>query len=134
MEPNLTPQDRAALAAFAEKVIAQDGGQVRAIILFGSKARGDAHPESDTDVLVLCDSDDPETKRRFWRLAFDVLLDCGAYLSVRAMSLARWRELAARRPQLYANLVRDGIVVYAHPDAPLPEFTSISDVLAPIAV
>lgn len=134
MEPNLTPQDRAALAAFAEKVIAHDGGYVRAIILFGSKARGDAHPESDTDVLVLCDSDDPETKRRFWHLAFDVLLDYGAYLSVRAMSLARWRGLAGRRPQLYANLVRDGIIVYAHPDTPLPEFASASDAPVRVAV
>jgi predicted nucleotidyltransferase len=32
-----------------------DGGRVRRILLFGSWARGDAHPESDIDLLVVLD-------------------------------------------------------------------------------
>ena len=31
------------------------GGRVRRILLFGSWARGDAHPESDIDLLVVLD-------------------------------------------------------------------------------
>jgi predicted nucleotidyltransferase len=121
----LTPADRAALLAFTERVTAEADDGAYAIVLFGSKARGDATPESDVDVLVLGESDAQEIKRRFWGWAFDLLLEYGVYLSVRAMSVTHWRELAERRPQLYANLVHDGIVLYQRPGIELPEFRTI---------
>ncbi|HNR12800.1 MAG TPA: nucleotidyltransferase domain-containing protein [Thermodesulfobacteriota bacterium] len=46
------------------------------LILFGSRARGDADPESDMDVLVLIEADDMPEARRFisdcaWEAGFD---------------------------------------------------------------
>jgi len=124
IELHLPPQDLAALTALAHHANTRYSDQVRALVLFGSKARGDFSSASDTDVLALCDQDDPNIKRRLWHLAFDLLLECGAYLSVRVMSLAHWQELAARQPQLYTNLVRDGIVIYTRPGTSLTEFAS----------
>ena len=34
-------------------ILRVDGARLRAIILFGSRARGDAHPDSDFDILVV---------------------------------------------------------------------------------
>jgi predicted nucleotidyltransferase len=36
-----------------DHILAADGRAVRRVILFGSRARGDARPDSDYDVLVL---------------------------------------------------------------------------------
>jgi len=38
-------------------------GEPIAVILFGSHARGDAHPKSDLDLLVIEESDQPRHKR-----------------------------------------------------------------------
>lgn len=52
------------------------GGRLRGILLFGSWARGDAHPESDIDLLVVLDHvESPwEEQRRMdeilWRHSF----------------------------------------------------------------
>ncbi len=39
---------------FARRVVANLGEQVESVILYGSVARGDAGPESDIDILVVC--------------------------------------------------------------------------------
>ena len=49
----LTPADARAVAAFVERVRSVLGERVVAIRLFGSKARGDADPESDIDILLV---------------------------------------------------------------------------------
>ena len=35
------------------------------IVLFGSRARGDAHPDSDIDLLIIKDTDHPVTAAQF---------------------------------------------------------------------
>ena len=53
------------------------GGRLRSVLLFGSWARGDAHPESDIDLLVVLDQVDSvwdELRRMdpvLWRHSFD---------------------------------------------------------------
>jgi predicted nucleotidyltransferase len=46
---------RAVAAAVAEELRALYGNRLRQVLLFGSWARGDAHPESDIDLLVVLD-------------------------------------------------------------------------------
>lgn len=46
-------QDLAIAGRAAEAILAADGARVRRIILFGSRARGDAKPDSDLDLLVV---------------------------------------------------------------------------------
>jgi type I restriction enzyme R subunit len=49
----LTEAEREAVQRFVERVQESLGGDLEAIWLYGSKARGDASPESDIDLLVL---------------------------------------------------------------------------------
>ena len=61
------------------------------IILYGSRARGDAHPESDWDFLILLDGvvDDARTDAIRHRL-YDIEWDCGEVLSAMVRSRQEW--------------------------------------------
>lgn len=56
---HLTRQERLALKAYQDYLLAKFPDEVERIVLFGSKARGDSAPDSDLDVLVIVRSDDP---------------------------------------------------------------------------
>ena len=61
------------------------------IILYGSRARGDAHPESDWDFLILLDGvvDDERTDAIRHRL-YDIEWECGEVLSAMVRSRQEW--------------------------------------------
>jgi len=61
------------------------------IILYGSRARGDARPESDWDFLILLDGvvDDAHTDAIHHRL-YDIEWDCGEVLSAMVRSRQEW--------------------------------------------
>jgi len=61
-EPVLADADRALLDRLTEGVCALP--QVRALLLFGSLARGEARPDSDIDLLIVTDAADPGRIRR----------------------------------------------------------------------
>ena len=54
---HLAPTVRAALDDAAEALRALYGDRLHALVLYGSQARGDAHDESDVDVLVVLDDE-----------------------------------------------------------------------------
>lgn len=57
--------------------------KVNEIIIFGSKARGDSHGESDIDILLVIDTDDKKIKRKISDLCWDAMFnnDFKAFIS-----------------------------------------------------
>ena len=84
---------------------------VERIVLFGSKARGDADPESDLDLLVL-------TKRPLsWRerdeitdALFEVEMENDVVISTLVASLADWQEGAFSVLPIHEEISREGVV------------------------
>jgi predicted nucleotidyltransferase len=71
-------------------------------ILFGSRARGDAHEESDADVAIILKGQVGHfvhTKMAMDDIAYDILLDTG----IRVQPLPVW-ESEWRQPERYSNL------------------------------
>ena len=51
--PTLEPDERLWLESYLERLKKAPGGLLKRLVVYGSKARGDAGPASDVDVLVL---------------------------------------------------------------------------------
>ena len=105
----ITEKEQQAAKDFLEKVRQRFDGQLLSAVLFGSRARGEAEPDSDMDILVVMASDDLKTREEIRYLAVEVLLDHDIYLSTRVWSEAHWHELARLQTELYRNICRDGI-------------------------
>ncbi|MBS0156437.1 MAG: nucleotidyltransferase domain-containing protein [Nitrospira sp.] len=105
----LSTQEQAALAALQQRVREALPGLSMRWTLFGSRARGDAEPESDMDVLVELDLErlDLETKRRLRRLAGEVSLKHSFVISLLLVDRAQVRERG--NYAIFANIREEGI-------------------------
>lgn len=112
---SLSEQEIAALRAFTSALQERFGQQLMEVLLFGSRARGEAHPGSDIDVVVILDLPDARALSDARGLGFDMWLTYGVLLSIRAMSRQSWQAMAAMQSLFYRNVLRDGI-----PLLPLP--------------
>jgi predicted nucleotidyltransferase len=85
------------------------GDSLVAIILFGSKARGDEHPDSDWDLFVIAHNL-PERRLKRHSAIKDMLPDP---LRGKVSLLAKTREeFEASLPALYLDIALDGIIQY----------------------
>lgn len=117
MLPNsLSERESGALQAYVTAAQIRFGSQRVEVLLFGSKARGEASPSSDVDIVVILDHPAAQDLSDARGLGFDVLLSHGVFLSVRAMSRQAWQTLATMQSLFYRNVLRDGISLI--PEAP----------------
>ena len=87
------------------------------LILFGSRARGDYHSESDVDVAVILPGepgDFVETKLKMARRAFDVLVQTAVRVQPFPILEAGWQGPAKHSdPRLLANVAREGLIIWS---------------------
>ena len=105
----LTPTEQEAITEYIARIRVRFRNRVLAAMLFGSKARGDADPESDIDLLVLVDVESSEFRSQLWRIASDVSLEYDVVLSPRVFGQSRWDETRRIRLPLYRAIVADGV-------------------------
>lgn len=100
------------MAAFRAELERRFGGRVRAVTLFGSRARGDAEPDSDVDVLVVIDGLTEDERGAAVDLAFDVRRaeGGGPLLSPLVWSEAQWLARLHAERRIAIDIARDGIV------------------------
>jgi antitoxin ChpS len=85
------------------------GDRLVDVLIFGSRARGDARPDSDADVVVVLADED----WGFWTeqmhlagLAYDVLLDHGLFIQPWPVPLAAWEAPAKSRKRQFIESIR----------------------------
>jgi predicted nucleotidyltransferase len=105
----LTSNDQAAVTEYIARIRSRFSDRILAVVLFGSKARGDTEAESDMDLLVLVDAESNEFRSELWRIASDVSLEHSVVLSPRVFGQARWAEARRMRLPLYRAIVEDGV-------------------------
>lgn len=124
---HLTPNERSAIEQAVRELVLKFPAQIRLVVLFGSKARGDFDPESDIDLLIVSERDDWRIRDEIRAPVFDANFDHGLYMSPRVISWERFQSLPLQRPGLFENLRQDAIELWRRPgtDNPLktPELT-----------
>ena len=106
---HLTSTERAAITEYVSRIRVRFTDRILSVTLFGSKARGDAHAESDIDLLVLVGAENNEFRSELWRIASDVSLEYNVVLSARVFGQTRWAEVQRTRLPFYREIIADGV-------------------------
>ncbi|MBV8525455.1 MAG: nucleotidyltransferase domain-containing protein [Acetobacteraceae bacterium] len=101
------PQDNPVLQRFRATVTEIYGDRLERVVLFGSRARGDANPDSDYDVAVFIK--DAGTfayeSARLAAVSTDILFDTGAVISATPFPAGAYRQ----RTGFMHELRKDGL-------------------------
>jgi len=103
----LKTNEAAALVKLKE-TLARDFSLVQ-LKLFGSKARGDSHPESDIDVLIVLSGYDWDTEKAVYDLCTDISIDFGVLVVPVLYSVSEFESELMRVTPFYQNVVQDGV-------------------------
>jgi predicted nucleotidyltransferase len=103
--------ERDALFKEVKQVVAEVEPEAE-IILYGSRARGDSHAESDWDFLVLVDGpvDDDRVDRIRHRL-YEIEWESGQVLSSIVRNRQQWNNEPLSNTPFHSNIELEGIVL-----------------------
>jgi predicted nucleotidyltransferase len=82
------------------------------VVLYGSRARGDATEYSDYDILILTNGTiNMSLKERFYDYTLPLELETGAVLTLLTYSRQQWDTPLYRAMPLHKNIDREGVVL-----------------------
>ncbi len=121
MMSSLTFSERQAIAEFVTKLQNLFASDLQSVILYGSKARGDAGPDSDIDLLVILSDEAWTERRQLSQISSRVSLNHDVLLLPHVVSRVRWQKMADDPFSFYREVFKDGLPVYGDPSlfAPL---------------
>jgi predicted nucleotidyltransferase len=106
---HLSKTEEQALASFVRQVLDELEPEIVDIRIFGSKARGDARPDSDLDVLVLVQDPVYALKHRILWIASETSLEYDVLLSPRVIPPDDWDEMAEADTLFYRTICAESI-------------------------
>lgn len=79
------------------------------VILYGSRARGEEHSDSDWDILILVNSKtDLDYERVFRHRLYEIELEIGEAFSISVYNKNEWKSKFWMTP-LFQNIAREGL-------------------------
>jgi len=105
----LTETEARAISHFAESVRGDQQNNLLEMRLFGSKARGQGHPESDVDILVVVRNKSVQTGRRISEIAWKFEWDSDVPLAPIVLSENEMRLNRTHHTLFAENIEKDGI-------------------------
>ncbi len=107
--PLLNQREEVGITEFKQRVQAGFGDRATLFKMFGSKARGEAWEESDTDILVLIRDLNWQEKARIIDISSDINLEYDLMLSPLIMRPEEYDHLLRRERRLALDIEREGI-------------------------
>jgi predicted nucleotidyltransferase len=99
------------LQEFKRRVEQRFPGELVRVVLFGSKARGDASVESDIDVLTVVRSEDWKLGDEIRDIGYELEIAHGVVLSIQVMGQRQYQELKARGSTFLEQVEQEGVAV-----------------------
>jgi len=113
--PHLTSSEQTGLTTFVDCLSQHYGANLLHVVLFGSKARGDSHDQSDLDVLVVVRIVDNEYWQH-WHEIVDIAWEVGlAYdlvVSPVVKSEHAYMEMCKHQTLLARQVEREGVALW----------------------
>ncbi|RJQ54079.1 MAG: nucleotidyltransferase domain-containing protein [Actinobacteria bacterium] len=107
----LSSEDKKALRVFSRVLRKALGNRVRQVVLYGSKARGASHPDSDIDVLVVVDRESSRVHDAVADAAYEATVNSTSFVSPQTVSENYWRKSLHRRTFFSRNVEREGVEI-----------------------
>jgi predicted nucleotidyltransferase len=107
----LTRPEKTWLKAYSKALQQMHRPAVERLVLFGSKARGDDHPDSDVDVLVIVRNDAAPLKRKVRRIGYELAATGELVPSILVYTEAEWRSRKESGSPLRRAIEREGVRV-----------------------
>ncbi len=111
METGLNEKEQLALEKFKITLQEELKDELLEVILFGSKARGDARKDSDIDVLIIISSDDWRKSDIVHSIVIDILLEDEILISPKTISNKHYNYLCNIKAPFIKNVIREGIQI-----------------------
>jgi len=107
----MTQIDRSLVGEIVRRIV--ETVQAERVILFGSRARGDARPESDVDLLVIAYSTQPRYRRA--APLYGALSDILIPMDIIVYTPEEVEEWKGVRQAFVTTAIREGKVLYENP-------------------
>ena len=105
----LGQSERQALLELAAWLRSRFGPRLADLRLFGSRARGEGHEESDVDVLVAVDDLTSDERMAIWFESGHLQERFEVTVSTFTLPTERWRQLVSQGRLIAREIERDGI-------------------------
>ncbi len=103
----LSERDRQIVREFQRRLLAIL--PVLDLRVFGSRARGDAAPDSDLDVFIELEETTPESRQRITEIAWEVGFEMDRVISTVVTTRSELEEGAMGANPLYLDVEREGV-------------------------
>ena len=107
----LSKAEKEAIEEVKNRLVEKYGDRLLLLKLYGSKARGDSHPDSDIDLLIVVDKDGWEMSERIFDEIYDVMnkYEFKFFISMNVFEENEYDLYREHDFSFYRNVKRDGI-------------------------
>jgi len=107
----LTPDEQAWLDVYRQDLVERYPDTIEQMVIYGSKARGDSHPDSDLDVLLIVRDEASALRRPLRRLGYELAVAFNTVPSIVAYTQEEWERRKQSGSPFREAVERDAVSV-----------------------
>ena len=107
----LSPDEQTWFDEYRQALLTRHSAVVVRMVVYGSKARGDAHADSDLDVLIIVRNDSGALKRTLRDIGYDLAATSWAAPSILAYTQDEWQHRKEKGFPFQRAVERDAVAV-----------------------